>query len=69
MTTSGKLKKNDGQEKVDESIYRNLVGLLIYLTNTRPDTVNVVSIVSRFMSEPGKAHFMAAKRILRYIST
>ncbi|KAK9683221.1 hypothetical protein RND81_10G124400 [Saponaria officinalis] len=67
MATNEKLSKNDGQEKVDESIYRSLVGSLIYLTNTRPDIVNVVSIVSRFMSEPSKAHFMAAKRILRYI--
>jgi len=34
MATNEKLSKNDGKEKVDESIYRSLVGSLIYLTNT-----------------------------------
>ncbi|XP_057537921.1 secreted RxLR effector protein 161-like [Amaranthus tricolor] len=48
-------------------MYRSLVGSLIYLTHTRPDIVNAVSIVSRFMSEPSKDHLTAAKRILRYI--
>ncbi|XP_021843480.2 secreted RxLR effector protein 161-like [Spinacia oleracea] len=62
-----KLSKYDGMEKVDASIYRSLVGSLIYLTHTRPDIVHAVSIVSRFMSEPSKAHPTAAKRILRYL--
>ena len=44
-----------------------MVGSLIYLTHTRPDIVNAVSIVSRFMSEPSKDHLIAAKRILKYI--
>ena len=68
MSLSEKLSKNDGKEKVDESIYRSLVGSLIYLTNTRPDIVYSVSIVSRFMDNPSKAHFAAAKRILRYVN-
>jgi len=33
-STNEKLSKNDDKEKVDESIYRSLVGSLIYLTNT-----------------------------------
>ena len=57
MTTSEKLSKNDGEEKVDESKYRSLVGSLIYLTNTRPDIVHAVSMVSWFMTESSKAHF------------
>ena len=67
MTTSEKLLKYDGKEKVDASLYRSLVGSLIYLTNTRPDIVHAVSIISRFMSDPSKDHLAAAKRILRYI--
>uniref|UniRef100_A0A803L0D4 Reverse transcriptase Ty1/copia-type domain-containing protein n=1 Tax=Chenopodium quinoa TaxID=63459 RepID=A0A803L0D4_CHEQI len=67
MATNEKLSKNDGKEKVDASFYRSLVGYLIYLTNTRPDIVHAVSIISSFMSEPSKAHLAAAKRILRYI--
>ena len=67
MATNKKLSKNDGREKVDESIHRSLVGSLIYLTNTQPNTVHTVSIVSRFMSEPNSVHFTVAKRIVRYI--
>ncbi|XP_019108303.1 uncharacterized mitochondrial protein AtMg00810-like [Beta vulgaris subsp. vulgaris] len=67
MALNERLSKNDGKEKVDASIYRSLVGSLIYLTHTRPDIVHVVSIISRFMSEPNKAHLVAAKRILRYV--
>ena len=67
MATNEKLSKNDGKEKVDASIYRSLVGSLIYLTNTRPDIVHAVSIISRLMNEPSKDHLAAAKRILRYI--
>ncbi|KNA03723.1 hypothetical protein SOVF_206380 [Spinacia oleracea] len=64
MAPNEKLSKYDGKEKVDASIYRSLVGSLIYLTHTRPDIVHAVSIVSRFMNEPSKAHLAAAKRIL-----
>ena len=67
MAINEKLSKYDGKPKVDGAMYRILVGSLIYLTHTRPDIVNAVSIVSRFMSEPSKDHLTAAKRILRYI--
>ena len=32
------------------------------------DIVFAVNLVSRFMSNPSKLHFIAAKRILRYLS-
>ncbi|XP_021720937.1 uncharacterized protein LOC110688457 [Chenopodium quinoa] len=67
MVTNEKLSKYDGKEKVDASLYCSMVGSLIYLTNTRPDIVHAVNIVSRFMSEPSKTHLAAVKRILRYI--
>ncbi|XP_006593273.1 uncharacterized protein LOC114379003 [Glycine soja] len=67
MAMNEKLSKDVGKNKVDATIYRSLVGSLIYLTNSRPDIVHAVSIVSRFMSNPRKAHFAAAKRILRYV--
>ncbi|XP_028215213.1 uncharacterized protein LOC114397350 [Glycine soja] len=66
MAMKEKLSKDDEQNKVDATVYRSLVGSLIYLTNSRPDIVHAVNIVSRFMSNPRKTHFAAAKRILRY---
>ncbi|XP_022890207.1 uncharacterized protein LOC111405510 [Olea europaea var. sylvestris] len=48
-------------------LFRSLVGSLIYLTNTLPDIVQAVSIISRFMNEPSQLHFAAAKRVVRYL--
>jgi hypothetical protein len=42
------------------------VGILLYLTQSRPDLSYAVGAVSRFMSEPHELHWKAAKRILQY---
>ena len=48
--------------------YANLVGSLMYaMVCTRPDILQAVSMVSRYMHNPGKRHWQAAKWILRYI--
>ena len=48
--------------------YASLVGNLMYaMVCTRPDMSQVVSMVSRYMHDPGKGHWQAAKWILRYI--
>ena len=49
--------------------YANLVGSLMYvMVCTRPDIAYAVSLVSRYMENPGKAHWQALKWILRYIN-
>jgi len=48
--------------------YANAIGSLTYvMVCTRPDIAYSVSLVSRFMSNPGKVHWKALKWILRYI--
>ena len=48
--------------------YAGLVGSLIYLAScTRPDLAFAVSTLSRFMANPGMAHWKAAQRTLQYI--
>jgi hypothetical protein len=48
--------------------YRNVVGSLLYAAVvTRPDISNAVREVSRFMHNPGRAHWSACQRILRYL--
>jgi hypothetical protein len=51
----------------DTTMYRRIVGSLIYMTITRPDLSYVVGVVSQFMQTPRKPHLDAVKRILRYI--
>ncbi|KAA0040718.1 integrase [Cucumis melo var. makuwa] len=67
MDANLKLCKNDIGEAVDPSLYRSLVGSLMYLTATRPDILFVVSMLSRFMTNPKRSHWEAGKRVLRYI--
>ncbi|KAL4568673.1 hypothetical protein LXL04_024288 [Taraxacum kok-saghyz] len=59
--------QHDDAEPVDETVFKQLVGSLMYITTTRPDIQFVVSFISRFMSKPTETHFAAAKRVMRYI--
>lgn len=62
-----KLSAKSDSPVVDDSSFRQLVGSLIYLTATRPDISYAVSYISRFMSAPKVEHWVAAKRVLRYV--
>lgn len=62
-----KLSKDEAGTKVDETLFKQVVGSLMYLTATRPDLMYGVSLISRFMSCPTESHWLAAKRILRYL--
>jgi hypothetical protein len=62
-----KLTPLDGTPLSDPTLYRQLVGSLVYLTATRPDISYVVHLVSQFMSAPRSTHFSAVLRILRYL--
>uniref|UniRef100_A0A3Q7GI83 Reverse transcriptase Ty1/copia-type domain-containing protein n=1 Tax=Solanum lycopersicum TaxID=4081 RepID=A0A3Q7GI83_SOLLC len=48
--------------------YASAVGSLMYaMVCTRPDSAHAVSVVSRFMGQPGREHWQAVKRIFRYL--
>jgi hypothetical protein len=51
----------------DTTMYRRIVGSLIYMTITRPDLNYALGVVSQFMQTPRKPHLDAVRRILRYI--
>jgi hypothetical protein len=52
--------------EVDATLYRQLVGSLLYLTHTHPDLFFVVGLVAQYMQTPYEIHWKAAKRILHY---
>ena len=62
-----KLRKEDIIKDFDPSLYKSIVGRLMYLTTTRLDIMHVVSLISRFMERPKEAHWQATKIILRYV--
>lgn len=67
IVPSSKLSKEGGGAKVDSTLYKQLIGSLMYLTASRPDLTYVVCLISRFMAHPKEAHLSAAKRVLRYL--
>ncbi|KAI5348631.1 hypothetical protein L3X38_001518 [Prunus dulcis] len=67
VVATDKLKREDGSDTADESLFRKIVGSLLYLTATRPDIMFSACLLARFMHNPSKMHYGAAKRVLRYI--
>ena len=48
--------------------YASGVGSLMYaMVGTRPDLAHAMSVVSRFIANPGEEHWTALKWIMRYV--
>lgn len=62
-----KLHNKEGSKEADATLYRPLVGSLIYLTTTRLDLAYVVSVLSQYISKPHESHLNAVKCVLRYL--
>ena len=54
-------------EDADPTYYRQIIGSLMYLVNTRPYICYATHTLSQFMCAPKKIHLHAAKYILRYL--
>jgi len=65
----GNWRKEDAtsREVVDATFYRQLVGLLMYLMNTRPDICYAVNQLNQAMVKPTKIFWKAGKHVLRYL--
>ena len=55
-------------EEMSKIPYAMALGCLMYImVSTRPDIAHALSILSRFMSNPGMEHWKALKWLLRYL--
>ncbi|XP_073018180.1 uncharacterized protein [Primulina eburnea] len=68
MESSEKLSKDGVAKGVDNTLYRSIIGSLLYLTATRPDIMFIVCLCARYQADPKISHLKALKRILRYIA-
>ena len=67
MASNLKLLSDAPLETVDATMYHQMIGSLMYLTNTRPDTCFVVNTLSQFLTDLRHVHLIVAKHILRYL--
>ena len=65
LAANEKFRKDDGEKKVNSSLFRSLIGSLLYLTSTRSFIMFATSLLCRFMQEPSQVHFEAAKCVCR----
>ena len=67
MAANVKLKNYPSGESVDVTLYRSMIGCLLYLIASRPDIAFSVGVCSRFQSNPKVSHLNAVKRIIKYV--
>ena len=67
MASNLKLLSDSSSESVDATMYRQMIGSLMYLTKTRLDICFYMNTLSQFLTNPRDVHLITAKHILRYL--
>ena len=65
MDQLAKFRSSMGEAAPDPSLYRRIIGKLLYLTLTKPDIFYSVHKLSQFMSSPQIPHLQAAYKVLQ----
>ncbi|XP_070030084.1 secreted RxLR effector protein 161-like [Nicotiana sylvestris] len=67
IATATRLDMDESGSPVNQTMYRSIIGSLLYLTANRPDIVFSMGLCARFQSNPKESHLKATKRIWRYL--
>ena len=67
MTSNLNLLSDASSKAIDATMYHQMIGSLMYLTNTRLDIFSAVNTLIQFLMDPRHVHLIAAKHILRYL--
>jgi hypothetical protein len=68
MSTCVKISSDPAGKSIDPSLYRSMIGSLLYLTASRPNIAFSVGVCARFQANPKESHLTAVKRIIRYVN-
>ena len=64
MSSSTKLNVDSSRVKVSPTLYRSIIGSLLYLTASRPDIAFSIGVCARYQAAPKESHLIAVKRII-----
>ncbi|CAM8986246.1 unnamed protein product [Rhodiola kirilowii] len=67
MSPNDSLTKDESSPQVDPTLYRGMIGSLLYLTASRLDILFSVCLCARVQVDPRETHVKAVKRTLRYL--
>ena len=67
LEVNTKYRSKEGDLLPDPTIFRQLLGILNYLTITRPNISFAVQQVSQFMHTPRHLHLVVIRRIIKYL--
>ncbi|KAJ1685792.1 hypothetical protein LUZ63_017182 [Rhynchospora breviuscula] len=67
MGKSANIVADEKGKLMDITLYRGIIGSLLYLTASRPDIMYAVCLCARYQANPKESHHKAVKKILRYV--
>ncbi|KAG9458413.1 hypothetical protein H6P81_002921 [Aristolochia fimbriata] len=67
MSTTDRICMDENGTPAYPTLYRSMIGSLLYLTASQPDICYSVGLYARFQSAPKESHVKSVKRIIRYI--
>ena len=67
MESNLKLLCDASSDSIDAMMYRQMIGSLMYLTNTRSDICFAMNTLSQCLADLRYVHMVAAKHALRYL--
>ena len=68
LRTHSKITRDEAGASVDQSLYRSMIGSLLYLTASRPDLCFSVGVCARYQANPKESYLTAVKRIIKYVN-
>ena len=69
MSSNVKLTINLLSKSVDPTLYRSMIGSLLYLTASIPDISYNVGMCARYQANPKQSHITAVKCIIKYVKS
>ena len=56
-------------KSVDSSLYKSMIGSLLYLTASKPDISYSMRVCAKYQANPKESHMIVLKRIIKHVKS